>query len=58
MARSSTARARGVSMSTGRLNAPDSRIAAARRLAWSIEAGEPIERPAIVACRYTGEGCG
>jgi glucoamylase len=28
------------------------------RLAWSIDAGEPIERPAIVACRYTGEGCG
>jgi glucoamylase len=28
------------------------------RLAWSIEAGEPIERPSIVACRYTGEGCG
>jgi glucoamylase len=28
------------------------------RLAWSIEAGEPIERPSIVACRYTGQGCG
>ena len=28
------------------------------RLAWSIDAGEPIERPSIVACRYTGEGCG
>ena len=27
------------------------------RLAWSIAAGEPVERPAIVACRYTGEGC-
>ena len=27
------------------------------RLAWSIDAGEPIERPAIVACRYTGEDC-
>ncbi len=27
------------------------------RLAWSIEAGEPIERPSIVACRYTGEDC-
>jgi len=27
------------------------------RLAWSIDAGEPIERPAIVACRYTGEEC-
>jgi glucoamylase len=30
------------------------------RLAWSIDAGEPIERPSIVACRYavTSEGCG
>ena len=27
------------------------------RLAWSIDAGEPIERPSIVACRYTGEDC-
>ena len=27
------------------------------RLAWSIAAGEPIERPAIVACRYTGQEC-
>ena len=27
------------------------------RLAWSIDAGEPVERPAIVACRYTGEAC-
>ncbi|HYI18125.1 MAG TPA: glycoside hydrolase family 15 protein [Solirubrobacteraceae bacterium] len=27
------------------------------RLAWSIAAGTPIERPAIVACRYTGEAC-
>ena len=27
------------------------------RLAWSIKAGEPIERPAIVACRYTGSDC-
>ena len=27
------------------------------RLAWSIDAGEPIERPAIVACRYTEEDC-
>jgi glucoamylase len=27
------------------------------RLAWSIDAGEPIERPSIVACRYTGEEC-
>jgi glucoamylase len=28
------------------------------RLAWSIDAGEPIERPAIVACRYQRELCG
>ena len=27
------------------------------RLAWSIDAGTPIERPSIVACRYTGEDC-
>jgi len=27
------------------------------RLAWSIAAGEPIERPAVVACRYTGQDC-
>jgi glucoamylase len=27
------------------------------RLAWSIDAGKPVERPAIVACRYTGAGC-
>jgi glucoamylase len=27
------------------------------RLAWSIQAGEPIERPAIVACRYQKEMC-
>ena len=27
------------------------------RLAWSIEAGTPVERPSIVACRYTGELC-
>jgi glucoamylase len=27
------------------------------RLAWSIQDGEPVERPAIVACRYTGTGC-
>jgi glucoamylase len=27
------------------------------RLAWSIQDGEPVERPAIVACRYTGVGC-
>ncbi len=24
------------------------------RLAWSIDAGRPVERPGIVACRYTG----
>jgi glucoamylase len=24
------------------------------RLAWSIDAGAPVERPSIVACRYTG----
>jgi glucoamylase len=28
------------------------------RLAWSIDAGDPIERPAIVACRYQRELCG
>jgi glucoamylase len=28
------------------------------RLAWSIDAGEPVERPAIVACRYQRELCG
>lgn len=27
------------------------------RLAWSIQDGEPIERPAIVACRYQQELC-
>ena len=27
------------------------------RLAWSIAAGAPIERPSIVACRYTGQAC-
>jgi glucoamylase len=27
------------------------------RLAWSLDAGEPIERPSIVACRYTGTDC-
>jgi glucoamylase len=26
------------------------------RLAWSIDAGEPVERPSIVACRYAGCG--
>ncbi len=24
------------------------------RLAWSIQAGAPVETPSIVACRYTG----
>ncbi|HKG66152.1 MAG TPA: glycoside hydrolase family 15 protein [Solirubrobacteraceae bacterium] len=28
------------------------------RLAWSIQAGEPIERPSIVACRYQKQLCG
>ena len=27
------------------------------RLAWSIDAKRPIERPSIVACRYQGELC-
>jgi glucoamylase len=27
------------------------------RLAWSIEQGSPVERPAVVACRYTGQMC-
>src|SRR5215217_523152 len=27
------------------------------RLAWSIDAGEPIERPEIVACRYVEADC-
>jgi len=27
------------------------------RLAWSIDAGQPVERPSIVACRYTKAGC-
>src|SRR3954447_6457247 len=27
------------------------------RLAWSIDAGKPVERPAIVACRYTETDC-
>jgi glucoamylase len=26
------------------------------RLAWSIDAGRPVERPSIVACRYAGCG--
>ena len=26
------------------------------RLAWSIDAGKPVERPSIVACRYTQAG--
>ena len=24
------------------------------RLAWSIDAGHPVERPSVVACRYAG----
>lgn len=24
------------------------------RLAWSIDAGRPVERPGVVACRYAG----
>ena len=27
------------------------------RLAWSIDAGKPVEQPSIVACRYTKAGC-
>jgi glucoamylase len=27
------------------------------RLAWSIQAGKPVELPAVVACRYTGRDC-
>jgi glucoamylase len=27
------------------------------RLAWSIDAGRPVETPSIVACRYTGRLC-
>jgi glucoamylase len=27
------------------------------RLAWSIDAGAPVERPSIVACRYTKADC-
>ena len=27
------------------------------RLAWSIQAGQPIERPSIVACRYQKQLC-
>ena len=27
------------------------------RLAWSIQAGRPIERPSVVSCRYTGVNC-
>ncbi len=27
------------------------------RLAWSIDAGAPIQTPSIVACRYTGQNC-
>jgi glucoamylase len=28
------------------------------RLAWSLARGAPVEQPAVVACRYTGRGCG
>ncbi|MCW2983524.1 MAG: glucoamylase, partial [Conexibacter sp.] len=28
------------------------------RLAWSLDRGAPVERPAVVACRYAGLGCG
>jgi glucoamylase len=27
------------------------------RLAWSIDAGRPVERPTVVACRYA-RACG
>jgi glucoamylase len=27
------------------------------RLAWSIDAGRPVERPEVVSCRYAGP-CG
>ena len=27
------------------------------RLAWSLDAGHPVEQPAIVACRYS-RSCG
>jgi glucoamylase len=27
------------------------------RLAWSIDAGRPVERPAVVACEFLGEDC-
>ena len=27
------------------------------RLAWSIQAGRPIEQPSVVSCRYTGVNC-
>ncbi len=27
------------------------------RLAWSIDAGAPVARPAVVACEFLGEGC-
>jgi glucoamylase len=27
------------------------------RLAWSIDAGRPVERPAVVACEFLGEEC-
>jgi glucoamylase len=28
------------------------------RLAWSIDAGRPVEQPSVVACRYTGNCAG
>jgi glucoamylase len=27
------------------------------RLAWSIDAGSPVERPAVVVCEFIGDGC-
>jgi glucoamylase len=27
------------------------------RLAWSIDEGRPVERPAVVACEFLGEDC-
>jgi glucoamylase len=27
------------------------------RLAWSIDAGAPVERPSVVSCEFLGEGC-
>jgi glucoamylase len=28
------------------------------RLAWSIDAGQPVERPSLVSCRYGGPCAG